>query len=105
MTKQSTGQEPQRILSRPYRKQNLLVLIWILSWLWDYGPPMHREEDCLRQPFHFVFIFLGTPFCVCLYTVSLCFLFSPTNFSLIPRMGQAQSTLLSLVLNHFKDFH
>jgi len=45
----------------------------------------------------------GVSFCVCL-CVFLCFLSSHTHFSLIPRMGQAQSTSLGLVLHHFKDF-
>jgi hypothetical protein len=70
VTKQSTGQEPQRILSRPYWKQNLLVLIWILSWLWDYGPPMHREEDRLRQPLVLLFFSQECPSVfVCVYSI------------------------------------
>ena len=42
----------------------------------------------------------------CVYLCEFCLyiLFSGTKFSLIPRMQQAQSTPLGLVLNHFKDF-
>ena len=61
------------------------------------GLKMCTTTPGLKQPFHFVFIFPGMPFC-------LCFLSSHTKFSLIPTMGLAQSILLGLVLNQFKNF-
>jgi hypothetical protein len=39
------------ILSPRKKQENLLVLIWIVNWLWVHGPPMHREEGHLKQPF------------------------------------------------------
>lgn len=60
------------------------------------GPPVHREEDCVGQSQECPSI------SACVYC--LCFLSSHTHFSLILRMGQAQSTSLGLVLHHFKDF-
>ena len=63
--------------------------------------------------FQFVFVFLGMFFCVCLCVfcppVSVCVYSVSASypliqfFSLIPRMGQVQSTSLGLVLNHIKD--
>lgn len=56
--------------------------------------------------FCFSFCFSGNVLlCHSVCVFCLCFLSSPTNFSLIPRMRQAQSTPLGLILNHFKDFH
>lgn len=54
-----------------------------------------------RQPFHFGFVFLGISICICLCIFCLCFFSSHTKFSLIPRIGQAQSTPPGLYLNHF----
>lgn len=56
--------------------------------------------------FCFVFVFPGLSFYVCLCVRYHVCTFCPhiEIFSLIPRMGQAQSILLGLVLNHFKDF-
>lgn len=101
----SPSQGQRRILPTPYQKlENLQVLIWILNWLWIYGPPINKEEDHLRQPFSLFLFSRGMSFCVYLCIFCLCFLSSHTNFYLISRMGQAQNTSLGLVLSHFKDF-
>lgn len=99
----SPSQEHWRRLPTSYQKlENLLVLIWTLSWLWASREQGGRASE---TTFQFVFVFLGMSFCVCLCVFFLCFLSSCTNSSLIPRMGQTQSTPLGLVLNCFKDFH
>ena len=45
--------------------ENLVGLICFLNQLWVCGPSVYRKEDCLRQPFLFGFVFMGTVFCVC----------------------------------------
>ena len=37
------------LLALYQKMKNLLVFIWIVSWLWVYGPPMPREDDHLRK--------------------------------------------------------
>jgi hypothetical protein len=51
-----------------YQKEEVfLVLIWILNWLEVYGPSESRDEDHLRQPFGFVFVFPGMSFSMSVY--------------------------------------
>ena len=77
----SLGQGLWRILPTHNKKQeNLLVLIWFLNWLWVFRSPVHRVEDCLRQPFHFALAFPGTSFCADLCVFCLCFSSSYTSF-------------------------
>ena len=45
--------------------ENLVGLICFLNQLWVCGPSVYRKEDCLRRPFLFGFVFMGTVFWVC----------------------------------------
>lgn len=68
----SPSQGQQRILPTSYQKlENLQVLIWILNWLWIYGPPINKVEDHLRQPFS-LFLFSRECPSVSIYVYSVC---------------------------------
>ena len=88
----SAGQGQWRARSTHSPKlENLLVLIWILNRLWGAG------RKTAETAFWFCFCFPSNVL-LSLLVCTLCFLSSHTKFSLIPTLGQAQSTSLGLVL-------
>jgi hypothetical protein len=91
----SLGQVTTKDAPDPYQNlENFRVLIRMLNWLWVYGPPMNREDGSLRQPLGLFPACHSSPpkgssVSVCILFVLFVFSYI---FSMIPRMGQAQST-------------